>query len=115
MLNIYTSFLICFVSIVEKLSNILIIQLIVALSKVFYFLTKFIIGSYIQSAAKKLNSKLSVALAKIYCLYANKKHVLAEEDWIREARQVAYTQLIRLKKVCEKVWLKEFYLVKQGL
>jgi len=58
---------------------------------------------------------LSIALAKIYCLYANKECVLAKEDWIHKARQAAHARLICLKKVREKVYLKEFYLVKQGL
>jgi len=58
---------------------------------------------------------LFVALAKIYYLYANKEHILAKEDWIYKARRVTYTRLIYLKKVREKVQLKEFCLVKQGL
>jgi len=58
---------------------------------------------------------LSVALTKIYYLCADKERVLAKEDWIREARRAAYARLIHLKKVCKKVCLKEFRLVKQGL
>jgi len=58
---------------------------------------------------------LSIALAKIYYLYANKERILAKEDWIYEAHQATYTRLIRLKKVHKKVRLKEFCLVKQGL
>jgi len=58
---------------------------------------------------------LSAALAEIYCLRVDKEHILAKEDQIREARRAAYTQLICLEKVREKVHLKEFRLVKQGL
>ena len=58
---------------------------------------------------------MSATFAEIHCLYVDEKRVLAKEDWIREARWATYAQLIRLKKVCKKVYLKEFCLVKQGL
>jgi len=58
---------------------------------------------------------LSIALAKICRLHANKERVLAKEDRIYKACWVAHAHLIHLEKVCEKVRLKEFYLVKQGL
>jgi len=58
---------------------------------------------------------LSIALAKIHHLHADKERVLAKEDQIHEARRVTHARLIRLKKVREKVHLKEFCLVKQGL
>ena len=58
---------------------------------------------------------MSITLTKICCLYANKEHVLAKEDWIYEACQATYTQLICLEKGCKKVCLKEFCLIKQGL
>ena len=62
-----------------------------------------------------LNNKLLAALAKIYHLYVNKERVLAKEDQIREARRSAHTRLVCLEKVHEKVQLKEFRLVEQGL
>jgi len=46
---------------------------------------------------------LSITLANIRRLYANKERVLAKEDWIHEARQVAYAHLVCLEKVYKKV------------
>jgi hypothetical protein len=62
----------------------------------------------VQSTAKKLNSKLLLALNKL--------------QYIRELKQQAFkaclnafAQLLHLKKVCKKVQFKKFHLVKQGL
>jgi len=58
---------------------------------------------------------LSVTLAEICRLYANKERILAKEDQVREVYWVAHAHLVRLKRVHKKVQLKEFRLVKQGL
>jgi len=107
-------------------------------SEVSCFLAQFVVGSRVQSAAEKLDSKsprllalrglvvrlfhtrvsdcfegeLSNALAEIRRLRVAEEKILVEEDRIREARRSAHARLIRLKKVREKIRLKKYRLIK---
>jgi hypothetical protein len=58
----------------------------------------------VQSVAKKLNFKLSLALNEL-------RHTKELKQQALKAHLNAFTQLLRLEKVYEKVQSKEFYLV----
>jgi hypothetical protein len=58
----------------------------------------------VQSTAKKFDFKLSLALDELRCIRELKQQA-------QEVHLNASTQLLRLKKVCEKMQSKKFYLV----
>ena len=81
--------------------------LIVLVFKVFYFLAQFIIGSYVQFEAKYLKGNFALALSEA-------QRYSKEFACALIAQQAAFVKVQCLQWVCEKVYLKEFRLVKQG-
>ena len=57
-----------------------------------------------SATTEKLNNKLFGTLNKLYCTKELKQKAL--KTYLN-----AFIQLLRLKKVCEKVWSKEYCLV----